>query len=640
MMLHNVVIPFVLSAALLTYDIYLIRKGKFIRLPFAHIPIFIGFIIYILIFLFNDFTLKEAFVHSSRSLNLALKLSASWSGSGGYIVWWLFVFSLIAFIFRLRMKECSGNLCVYHNLMIIALFIIALLNDAFSTVDFYPKDGLGLNPLLKSVWMYFHPPATFIGYALGLFIAINVFFNRHNSLLTSLAWIFITIANILGAVWSYFTLGWGGYWAWDPVETSLLLPWLSITAYFHSRKLRNFFLALTGFSVAYAAFVTRGGVSFLHGFALSYVGTVIILLGIPFLVKAFREFKFGLEDLKDTMNIASISLLGIYIVCLSGLIYQSVYMVFRQGVVIDVDYYNFSSLPFVATFLLTLPICRFSIKRYPLLLALVLITSVYLSILTVLGLIRWCGDSPIATNAAISFMIPVSAFSLAGVLYGFTKTDMRSLGLKIIHMSIPLLIIGVLISGPYAYHQASFKPIMIKSGEEMTMDGLSLKYVDMKYVEPREKVSLDGFIVIPEESEAILRFKVNGEYLDMKIRFNLALYLRERGYTISEPAVVNRGLDEYYLVIPSIYVFDLFIFHSKFMYQNGGNEFILRSLARSVNLSYEEFVYRLNSWSQETSHMKRVALIMYKYIPCVNLIWIASALMIGGEILNLVVRRR
>lgn len=617
-MLHNSVIPFILSVLLLSYDIYLIRKGKFIRLPFAHISIFVGFIIYILSFLFNDFTLKEVFIHSSISLGTAFKLSASWSGSGGFIVWWLFVFSLISFIYRFKIKECNKNLCIYHNLMTIALFITSLLNDAFSTVDFYPKNGLGLNPLLKSIWMLFHPPATFIGYALGLFVAINAFFNEQNKILINLAWIFITIANVLGAVWSYFTLGWGGYWAWDPVETALLLPWLILTAYFHSNK--RYLLALTGFSVAFAAFVTRGGISPLHGFAVNPSGFVIILLGFPFLIKAIKDFR--IESKLTPTSIATYSFLGSYSACLVGLVYQ---LLFKVN--INVNYYNFVNMPFLVAILSILPICRAKSfdKKYLRYLAVIYIVSTALAFLATLGHIKWCEDAPIYVNSAISFIIPIVLFSFISIL------KLERIELKLIHISISLLVIALSISWPYAYY-ANYKSVIVDK-DGVHVDGLKFQLVSIEFREPTGSVSI-GRVEVPEECSEIVKLRVNDAYADCKIKLNLAWLLSGKDFIFSEPTVVNAGLDNYYIVIPSFHAFDLFMFTCKYLYENN-ETYILKCIANMADFDYIKLVESIEKWNPSGK-----VLIIYKRIPLINLVWISCALMIFGEIISLMRWRR
>jgi cytochrome c-type biogenesis protein CcmF len=455
--MHSVVIPFVIAVAILLFDVYKARRDEKSNLGFfGYALIFIGFVLYVLAFLTDDFTLKEVFTHSSKSLDPIFKFSASWSGSGGFIVWWLFVFTLLTFIRRIRSKDL--RVVFYYDLTIIALFFIALLNGAFDSLDFVPKNGVGLNPLLKTFWMLLHPPASFIGYALGLFIAIDVFLNKEDRFAIGLTWLFITLANVLGGVWSYFTLGWGGYWAWDPVETGLLLPWLTLTAYFHSTQLRKGLIALTGFSVAFAGFVTRGGISPLHGFAVNPSGLVIILLGIPFLIKALKELKTA--ELKLTpMNVATYSLLGSYFVCFAGLIYQLLFAIGGSRVDVNVDYYNFANMPFLVAFLSVLPICKAeNYKNYLKILAVVYAISAVLTVLTFLGYINWCDSAPIHVNSAISFVLPIALFSFVSVL------KLQKLELKLIHFSIPLLVIATSISWPYAYY-ADYKSVVVDKNE-------------------------------------------------------------------------------------------------------------------------------------------------------------------------------
>ena len=607
--MHSVVIPFAIAVAILLFDSYKVRKTNFGF--FGYALIFIGFILYILAFLTDDFTLKEVFMHSSKSLDPIFKLSASWSGSGGFIVWWLFVFTLLALIHRIRSKEIF-----YHNLTIIALFFMALFNGAFENLDFIPKNGVGLNPLLKTFWMLLHPPASFIGYALGLYIAIDL--NRENRFAIGLTWLFITLANVLGGVWSYFTLGWGGYWAWDPVETGLLLPWLTLTAYFHSNK--KYLLALTGFSVAFAAFVTRGGISPLHGFAVNPSGLVIIVLGIPFLIKALKEFKFDLKF--KPMNVAMYSLLGSYIVCLIGLIYQLLLAISGKKIDVNVDYYNFANMPFLIAFLSVLPICRAErYRNYLKALVIIYIISAVLTVLTLLDYIKWCESAPIYVNSAISFVLPIALFSFASIL------KLQRPELKIIHFSIPLLVIAVSISWPYAYY-ADYNSIVVdKNG--VNFDGLRIKLVSTEFHEPVGSVSIGGTVEIPEESYEVVKLNVDSAYVESKVRLNLANLLSGREFVFPEPTVLNVGLDNYYIVIPSIYAYDLFIFTSKYLYENN-KTYILKIIVDVMGFDYDKLVGKIEEWKP-----KEKVLIIYKRIPLVNLLWISCSLMIVGEIIAL-----
>ncbi len=595
--MHNVVIPFAIATAILLCDYY--KKTKLWILGYA--LIILGFLLYVSAFLIDDFTLKEVFLHSSRSLDLKFKLSASWAGSGGFLVWWLFVFTTLSLSRRIKGL-------VHYNPMIVALFLVALINGAFDSLSFIPKDGMGLNPSLKTVWMLFHPPATFTAYALGFLIAIDVFAKVESEFAIGMTWLFVTLANVLGGVWSYFTLGWGGYWAWDPVETSLLLPWLSLTAYFHLR--RSYLISLTGFSIAFAGFVTRGGISTLHGFAINPTSCVIVFLGIPFLIRAIKDFK--IDSLKP-VNAVAYSLLGSYLVCLLGVVYQIV-----NRVSVSVDYYNFANMPFLVAFLSLFPMCRGDWRECRNKLLAVYALSTLLAILTIIFDFKWCVYAPKAVNVAVSFVIPLAIFSLVHSL----KVD--GLGLKLIHVSIPLLIIAVSVSWPYTYY-SNYKSVIVG---KTRLDGLNveLSSIDFKEV----GAVYFGGVVIPEEFVEIVKVKVDGRCVENVVRLNLPYLLSGREFVYSEPSVLNVGLDDYYLVLPNdmIFNYDLVMFTCRYLYERNETH-VLRFVAKNLNVDYDKLLEKVRVWKP-----KGEVLILHKRIPLINLVWISCGLMVIGGVLT------
>ncbi|GEM_PF-996454 len=681
--MHYTVLPFAIAVAILLYDAYLVKRKSLKKwYLLGYCLVFLGFVLYVASFIFDDFSLKEAFLHSSKTLSTAFKLLASWSGSGSSIVWWMFFFSVFAFLHRLYKENRSGyaSLFVWYDVLLIALFAVALLNDAFASLDTSPKNGIGLNPLLKSVWMYFHPPATLLGYALGLLVAASALagvMDRFIKINIGIAWLVITLANILGGVWAYVTLGWGGYWIWDPVETGLLLPWLTLAAYFHStvfsKNLRRGVLALTGFAIAYAAFITRGGAySPLHGFSgISQGGLVILLIGLPFLVNALRGlYALKLDEVKKSpytlfMSIAMFSLLGIFLVSFTGLIAQSLhYLITGKGLDIGTDYYNYFSLPFVIAFLLALPGCTNyigNVKEYFTKFIPVLAISIIMVLATTAGMLTWCEKSPTATNAAISLTLPVALASLFGVGVGFITEIRRSrfayMGLRILHISVPLLIIGILISGPYTSNQALFKPIALATGEKVDLGDFELEYVGVEFIGPVGKITPPlgkeyANLEVPEESIAVLKFRVyrgsETEDVHMKVRFNLGANLGGMGGIIPEPLVVGAGLDEYYFVIPTVYAMDLLLFHSKLLCEEAQKDpqnkdmymHLIMFMAMRMDVDYNILIDSAHLWSPENAYLQQGVVLLYKKSPLIRLVWISSALMIVGGILSVILRNR
>jgi cytochrome c biogenesis factor len=208
----------------------------------------------------------------------------------------------------------------------ILIAVNAVLSNPFRLVEGpIPTDGLGLNPLLRTFWNTIHPPLVFIAYALILvpfaikLAGFTVRTEERNTDLiptvesisrfsTVLAWIFLSLGIVIGGYWAYIVLGWGGYWAWDPVETTSLIPWLLLTCYYHAKPifrkndvLRDSFLVFAYVSVIFATWVTRSGVlSSVHGFSISIVSWSMLttLIG-TFLFATIITIWSGYRDLED-----------------------------------------------------------------------------------------------------------------------------------------------------------------------------------------------------------------------------------------------------------------------------------------------------------------------------------------------------
>ncbi|RPJ36922.1 MAG: heme lyase CcmF/NrfE family subunit, partial [Planctomycetaceae bacterium] len=255
----------------------------------------------------GDFSVNYVAEHTARALPLVYKLTAFWAGAAGSLLLWLWLQSgFIVFAF----SRCSGGFerfCagarVAANLVAAFFFLVLIFDkDPFSASVITPSDGAGLNPLLQHPAMVLHPPALFLGYAafavpfVWAFAALKredsngspVLFDRARNW-SLFAWIFLTIGIGLGAWWAYEELGWGGYWAWDPVENSSLMPWLTGTALLHcartyranSRTATWFMvLAIVTFSLCiFGTFLTRYGlVSSVHAFPDPGLGILFIVL--------------------------------------------------------------------------------------------------------------------------------------------------------------------------------------------------------------------------------------------------------------------------------------------------------------------------------------------------------------------------
>jgi len=199
----------------------------------------------------SDFSVEYVAENTSRALPWPYKVSALWAGASGSLLVWLWIqagLTVIAYCVReSRHRSFISTARVLANLVNVFFFIILIADrNPFRLSAVVPEDGTGLNPLLQHPAMVLHPPILFIGYAAFLvpfawaFARLKA--NAQNGPLLLLdkarqwtlwAWLFLTVGIVLGAWWAYEELGWGGYWAWDPVENASLMPWLTATALLH-----------------------------------------------------------------------------------------------------------------------------------------------------------------------------------------------------------------------------------------------------------------------------------------------------------------------------------------------------------------------------------------------------------------------
>ena len=257
-----------------------------------------------LAFVRSDFSFALVASHSSTTTPLFYRLTAVWSSQEGSLLLWVLLLSLwssaILYLTRNKLREVAP----YATAVLLgfgAFFcaLLVLLESPFSTLAAAPAEGAGLNPLLRHPSMMIHPPMLYSGYtlfAVPFAFAIGALVTRRlgsewirsTRPFTLGAWLFLGFGIMLGARWSYMELGWGGYWAWDPVENASLMPWLTGTAFLHSvmiqekrgmLKVWNVSLVLaTGVLAILGTFLVRSGIlESIHAFGAS-------TLGVPFLV--------------------------------------------------------------------------------------------------------------------------------------------------------------------------------------------------------------------------------------------------------------------------------------------------------------------------------------------------------------------
>ncbi len=341
----------------------------------------------------HDFRYHYVFSYSDRSLPLAYLVSSFWAGQEGSFLLWLLAGMLLGLPLMRAARHYEYRTMIVYNLTLIALLAILLRQSPFRLLEGLPPgqvpfDGQGLNPLLQNPWMTIHPPVMFVGYAataipFALAIAALVERRYDEWVRAALPWALVSVvtlgaAILLGGYWAYITLGWGGYWGWDPVENSSLVPWLASSALVHGMLLQrargrfrklNFSLAILSFVlVIYATFLTRSGVLAdfsVHSFVdLGITGwlvanlTVFTLVGLVALLWRVREIPTtpGDEPLLSRTVFAILgiaTLLGLAALVLVGTSAPLITRLFTEPAQVGPTFYNRVTLP-IATLLAVL----------------------------------------------------------------------------------------------------------------------------------------------------------------------------------------------------------------------------------------------------------------------------------------------
>ncbi len=285
----------------------------------------------------DDFSYRIVQQHSSIETPAFYKLAAMWSSQEGSLLLWAWVLSIAAslalYATRGRLREIVP--WATATMAAIAAFFTGLMlfaggvNPFASTPAPVPADGVGLNPLLQHPSMMIHPPMLYSGYvaftipfafAVGALVTrrLDAAWIRSTRRFALIAWALLGFGLLLGARWSYTELGWGGYWAWDPVENAALMPWLAGTAFLHSimvqekrgmLKVWNACLIVATFSLALlGTFLVRSGVlQSIHAFGDSTVGPYILgLIGVV-LIGSTALIVSRLDDLRSEKRIESLA---------------------------------------------------------------------------------------------------------------------------------------------------------------------------------------------------------------------------------------------------------------------------------------------------------------------------------------------
>ena len=397
-------------------------------LSFSFLQLFfvvVSFLTLVISFIISDFSNETVFNNSHTTKPLFYKISGTWGNHEGSLLLWLLVLTLFIFIFLLRTKNQPIKYkiltLVFQQVIIIGFFLFLILtSNPYNYLFPVPNEGLGLNPILQDPALAIHPPILYLGYVGSSIIfssalaattlkMVSTNWAIHIKKWVLISWIFLTLGILLGSIWAYYELGWGGFWFWDPVENVSLMPWLALTTLLHCILVLERKETLTSWVIILS----------IATFTLSMCGTFLVRSGILNSVHTFaNDPERGLFILIFLFTLIFLSLLIFFVFHKPGQNNQANFFWLSKETSILIN--NWFMMYFLSV---------------------VLIGTVYPIFLDVISSQKISVGPPFYHKLIIPFLIPFLLMMAIGPKLKWIKSDLKD---KIYLFS--LLVISVLIS--------------------------------------------------------------------------------------------------------------------------------------------------------------------------------------------------
>jgi len=447
----------------------------------------ISFLCLIISFVFSDFSNEIVFNNSHSTKPLFYKIAGTWGNHEGSLLLWLFVLTFFIFIFILKTKNQPIKYklltLIFQQIIIIGFFFFLIkTSNPFNHLYPTPSEGLGLNPILQDPALAIHPPILYLGYVGSSIIFSSALAATSLNLVSKtwashikrwilISWFFLTIGILLGSIWAYYELGWGGFWFWDPVENVSLMPWLALTTLLHcilvlERKsilsswviilsIATFILSMCG------TFLVRSGIlNSVHTFANDPERGLFILIFLFVLIflSLFIFFFFHKNEKKTSHSFSWLSKETSILVnnwfmmyFLSVVLIGTVYPIFLDVMIskqisVGPPFYNKLIIPFLIPFLLMMaigPRLKWTISK--------LQDEKYLISLLVISIIL---AYLILKNFNQSILINTVLVSSAFYLFFISLRDFfvknKNISQNIAHFGFSLLILSILFNNLFS----------------------------------------------------------------------------------------------------------------------------------------------------------------------------------------------
>jgi len=488
--------------------------------------IVVSFFGLILSFVNSDFSNETVFNHSHTTKPLFYKITGTWGNHEGSLLLWLLVLTLFIFLFLLSSKKEPKKYRIltllFQQVIIFGFFIFVIkTSNPFSYIFPIPTEGLGLNPILQDPALAIHPPILYLGYVGSSIIFSSVLAATTLNYITKqwakdikkwilVSWIFLTLGILLGSIWAYYELGWGGFWFWDPVENVSLMPWLALTTLLHCILVLEKRLILTSWVIILSiatftlsmcgTFLVRSGIlNSVHTFANDPERGLFILIFLFCLIflSFFVFFFFHKIENRNTSNFFWLSketsiLINNWFMMyfLSVVLIGTIYPIFlevisSEKISVGPPFYNKLIIPFLIPFLFAIAIgpklnwikSDFKNKKY---LLLFLIVSLILSIF-------------IVKNFKIDFLLNTILITSAFFLFFVTLRDLivrqfTNLSQSVAHFGFSLLILSILLNNIFSTEIIT----NLKIGETFQSEKLKINFESLEHADKQNYKSLVG----------------------------------------------------------------------------------------------------------------------------------------------------
>ena len=543
----------------------------------------------VLIYLLTTKDYSNAYVakNISNDLSFIYSIAALWAGQEGSLLLWSWILSLYTLTIRFSKPFKSllpSSESVSLFILSFFIFLIVFVESPFDTLDTIPLNGRGLNPILQNFYMAIHPLTLYIGYialtipfafALGSIISKDKTDNwvLRSKNWTYFSWIFLSLGLLLGSRWAYLELGWGGYWAWDPVENVALMPWLALTAFLHSsmaqetrsllRRWNICLIFLAFFLSIFGTFITRSGlISSVHSFAQSSIGPyfiVFIILTVVFAIFMYQKNKKLISSNEDIVSLVSkenflifnnIFFLIITLTVFLGTVFPIISEAFTgEKILVGPTFYDLVNFPNVLALMSLMsvaPIIPWKTgKLSPILM--LLLKPIILSILTTFVAYMFFDNFKVLLIFFISsFVIFVI---LQDIIVEFKLQLARGLKWKdilskryrrycsfLVHFGIILLIIGITLSSVYG----TKSDFILSTGQSLKINDYDIKLLETYKKESEAKNILGAKLLLTDSGNSYYLYPEQNLY---KYEGNREINKE------TEVAIYNTLKKDYYLIL-------------------------------------------------------------------------------------------